>query len=482
MDEQTLVRILPRLNPWWNGDPVPPSILKDEHRRRDFYALKDLVGERPVTTICGPRQVGKTTMIGQLIDHLLTERDVDPSRVLYLTTEASALQTGDDSLVSTVLEAYEQHFLGTSFQGLEDTVYVVIDEIQKAAGWDETLKFYVDTCPELTFVVTGSVSTLIQEDASETLVGRVQRQTVVPFKFSDVARYHGELDEIEGRLESRELRQSLTQSLYDNNSQEFETALNRALASLSGVEPTLRSRLDEYLVKGGYPGVLSHDPADALYRLDEDLQRVVTGDLTTTFSVGKPDTAFEILQYFAESTGSKVSINKISNETGASRQTVENYVDYLEQFFLVYRSPHYTGSAKPGRKQPMAYVNDVGHLNALRGVSPDATTASEDRGVQLETVVCDHLRRVQHYLSDRRNSRVEHYSKMGEVDFVVSGNEYVLPVEVKNGDSRDGNLRGLRGFIDGENLDFGVVVNNAGVLEIGEDVLHIPAWLFLYLC
>ncbi|MFB6175930.1 MAG: hypothetical protein ABEI99_02075, partial [Halobaculum sp.] len=101
---------------------------------------------------------------------------------------------------------------------------------------------------------------------------------------------------------------------------------------------------------------------------------------------------------------------------------------------------------------------------------------------QLETVVCDHLRRVQHYLSDRRNRRVEHYSKMGEVDFVVSGNEYVLPVEVKNGDSRDGNLRGLRRFIDSENLDFGVVVNNAGVLEIGEDVLHIPAWLFLYLC
>ncbi|MFB6175931.1 MAG: ATP-binding protein, partial [Halobaculum sp.] len=318
-------------------------------------------------------------MIGQLVDYLLTERDVDPNRVLYLTTEASALQTGDDSLVSTVLEVYEHHFLGTSFQHLEDTVYVVIDEIQKAAGWDETLKFYVDTCPELTFVVTGSVSTLIQEDASETLVGRVQRQTVVPFKFSDVARYHGELDEVEGRLESRELRESLAQSLYDDDSEEFETALNHALGSLSGVEPALRSRLDEYLVKGGYPGVLTHDPADALYRLDEDLQRVVTGDLTTTFSVGKPDTAFEILQYFAESTGSKVSINKISNETGASRQTVENYVDYLEQFFLVYRSPHYTGSAKPGRKQPMAYVDDVGHLNALRGVSPDATTASEDR-------------------------------------------------------------------------------------------------------
>lgn len=482
MDEQRLLRVLSRLNPWWNGKPVPSSILKDEHRRRDFYTLRDRLDERPVTTVCGPRQVGKTTMIGQLIQDLLTNQETEPSRVFYLSTEASALQAGDRSLIADVLDAYEQHFLGKSFTRLDSPVYVLIDEVQKADGWDETLKFYVDTCPEITFVVTGSVSTLIQKSASETLVGRVQRQTVVPFKFSDVARYHGELDESEGRFNSRQLRKSLAESLYSDDSSEFVDALKRAVASLSETEPVLRSRLDEYILKGGYPGVIPDEPADALYRLDDDLQRVVTGDLTTTFSVEKPETVFKILQYFADSTGSKVSINGISNEIGVTRKTVENYIDYLEHFFLVYRSPHYTGSSKPARKQPMAYISDVGHLNSLLGVSPDATTATEDRGVQLETVVCDHLRRLQHYLSDRRNSRVEHYDKMSEVDFVVSGNDYTLPVEVKNGDSRDRSLKGLKRFIRNEELDFGLAVNGAGVLDFGENVIHVPAWLFLYLC
>lgn len=482
MDKQRLLRVLPQLNPWWNDGEVQSSLLKNGYRRRDFYALKNRIGERPVTTVCGPRQVGKTTLIGQLIQDLLTSERVEPTRVLYLSAEASALRGSDGSLVADTLDVYEQHFLGRAFTSLENPVYVLIDEVQKTEGWDETLKFYVDTCPEMIFVVTGSVSTLVQESASETLVGRVQRQTVVPFKFSDVARYHGELDDIEGRLESRELRESLRESLYSDDSEQFTEALNHAIAFLSETEPVLRSRLNEYLVKGGYPGVIPDDPSEALARLDEDLQRVVTGDLTTTFSVEKPETAFKILRYFADSTGSQVSINRISNQIGVTRNTVENYVDYLEQFFLVYRSPHYTGSSKPARKQPMAYVSDAGHLNALLGVSPDASTTPEDRGVQLETVVCDHLRRLQHYLSDRRNSRVEHYNKMSEVDFIVSGNDYTLPVEVKNGDSRDRSLKGLKQFVRNEGLDFGLAVNGARVLEAEENVIHVPAWLFLYLC
>jgi predicted AAA+ superfamily ATPase len=187
MDESTLLRLLPRLNPWWDGAEVPRSLRKNDYRRREFDTLRELVGKRRVTAICGPRQVGKTTLVGQLIDALLNEDEVDPDHVLYLRTETSQLLSQSEGVISDILDTYESHFLGESFTQVEEPVYVLIDEIQKVDGWDETLKFYVDTYPELTFVVTGSVTTLIQRDASETLVGRTQRQTVVPFKFADFA-------------------------------------------------------------------------------------------------------------------------------------------------------------------------------------------------------------------------------------------------------------------------------------------------------
>jgi predicted AAA+ superfamily ATPase len=130
----------------------------------------------------------------------------------------------------------------------------------------------------------------------------------------------------------------------------------------------------------------------------------------------------------------------------------------------------------------MAYVRDVGHLNTLLGVTPDTPTTPEDHGVQLETVVCEHLRRLQHYLTERRDSTVEYSETTGEVDFVVSGRNYTLPVEVKRGDSTRKSLRAIEKFLEREDLDFGIAVNNAGVLDTGGDIVHVPAWLFLYLC
>jgi len=478
VDEESLLRLLSRLNPWWNDGDVPETLLKSQYRRRDFHRLKSVIDDEPVTTICGPRQVGKTTLVGQLVDHLLNERGVDPQRVLYLTTETSQLLSESEGVVADVLGTYERQFLGRSFDQLEETIYVFIDEIQKLDGWDETLKFYVDTVSNLSFVVTGSVSALVQRDVDETLIGRAEQQTVVPFKFADYIDYHSELDS----PEAMELRDSLREALTSGTREQFEADLKRQFAFRSRDEPQLRSLLDDYLTRGGYPGVLDKDLTAALYKLDQNLQRVVTGDIRSTFSVQKPSAVFGVLQYFAESTGSKVSLSRIGKETETASQTIERYVSHLEEFFLVYRCPHYTGSAKPARKQPMAYVQDVGHLNALLGVTPETPTSPEHRGVQLETVVCDHLRRLQHYLSGRRDTTVEYCETTGEVDFVVSGHDYVLPVEVKWGDSTDADLGSIRRFVKQKDAAFGLAVNNAGVLQTDDRIVHVPAWLFCSIC
>jgi len=61
------------MNTWWNDEPVPDSIY-ESHRRRDFYELfVKVTSDREILTVRGPRQVGKTTIVGQMIDELLPE-------------------------------------------------------------------------------------------------------------------------------------------------------------------------------------------------------------------------------------------------------------------------------------------------------------------------------------------------------------------------------------------------------------------------
>lgn len=67
-------------NPWWQGKPMrvlPPF------RRWMFDPILQYLkaGLAPVTVLRGPRQVGKTTLQEQIIDHLLHQEGVNPKRI-----------------------------------------------------------------------------------------------------------------------------------------------------------------------------------------------------------------------------------------------------------------------------------------------------------------------------------------------------------------------------------------------------------------
>jgi len=67
-------------NPWWSNKPQRP--LPPFKRWLFSYALRGLTrGLAPVIVLRGPRQVGKTTLQEQVIEHLLLEEHIDPKRI-----------------------------------------------------------------------------------------------------------------------------------------------------------------------------------------------------------------------------------------------------------------------------------------------------------------------------------------------------------------------------------------------------------------
>lgn len=481
MDETQLQRVLARFNPWWRGGAVQSSLYDDEHRRRDFDRLVERMDDTQVVTLVGPRQVGKSTLMGQYVEYLLSE-GVSPERVLYMTTEASTISSDADNILSDILTVYETRVLGRSFENLEAPVYVLVDEVQKATNWGDTVKLYADRYNDLQFLLSGSVSTLITEETNETLVGRADEQVMVPMKFVDYLRYEKVLSDTQVREQSRAVRDEVKAGITDGDSQAVTLALSNALTDLESARPEIRQSLDQYLLRGGYPGYFDLDDVDALRELDEDLYRVVRGDLASVFGVDKRRELMAVLRYFADSTGNKLSLRGLANELGIHRETVREYVEYLEEFYLVYRCGHYTSDASRSRKQPMAYVSDVGHLNALRGTDPQGFPESADIGAILETAVCDHLRRLQFNLSNFRNSDIAYSETTGEVDFVLDGPGYLVPVEVKHGNPERANLRAIERFLDKYDASVGFVINRSGQFSQNGALISVPAWLFFYLC
>ena len=89
IDDEDLMQAMRHMNPWWRTGSLPPG-MRRPFRLRDYRTMVDHLDKWPVQSILGARQVGKTTLLYQLIDHLISS-GVDPRRVLFLTFDAQGL-------------------------------------------------------------------------------------------------------------------------------------------------------------------------------------------------------------------------------------------------------------------------------------------------------------------------------------------------------------------------------------------------------
>ena len=160
-------------NPWWDGRPGP---VLPKYRRWAFRTtLKRLEsGLAPVTVLRGPRQVGKTTLQQQLIDHLITEKGVEGNRILRVQFDELPSLRGLKDPVLTISRWFENRVLGSSFNESARAgkpAILFLDEVQNLRDWAPQLKALVDH-HSVKALVTGS-SALRIEAGRDSLAGRI---------------------------------------------------------------------------------------------------------------------------------------------------------------------------------------------------------------------------------------------------------------------------------------------------------------------
>lgn len=337
--------------------------------------------------ISGLRRVGKSTLLAQLAHRL-----------------------GRDSLYYVNFE--DDRFLGFQAEDANDLYQAlvelfgernifVIDEVQNVPGWEHFVRRLMDM--EMKFYITGSNASLLSRELGTRLTGRYVPVELFPFSFIEYLHFRGYTIPEPPRL----------------------TTVERG---------RLRQHLNEYLQLGGIPDPLKYPELPLLRTLYDDL---LYRDIATRYRIEEVRVLKELAFYLMSNPASQVSFNKLKEQYRlGSVNTIKNYIEYLENSWLIFTINVYDYSVK--RQQIAAkkvYSIDTGLSNAI------GFMFSPNTGKLLENLA---------FLALRRKTREIYYytTPAGyEVDFYLPETHQLIQV-AQNMDHPTTREREIRALID----------------------------------
>ena len=266
--------------------------------------ISPLLGGKKAIIIMGARQVGKSTLLQQM----LSQRD----DVVWMNGDDIDVQDLFANLTSTRLRAI-----------LGDKKFIVVDEAQRIADIGLRLKLITDQISDVQVIATGSSSFELATKVNEPLTGRKREFKMFPLTFSEMVRHTQFLDEVR--------------------------------------------MLPHRMVYGYYPEVVS-SPGDERAVLKELSDSYLYKDILSLDSISKPDKLVRLLKALALQIGSQVSYNELGTLIGLDSKTVERYVDILEKSFIVFRLGTFSRNQRNELKSTRKiYFWDLGIRNAVIG-------------------------------------------------------------------------------------------------------------------
>lgn len=193
---EELVAHLYGANPWWTGNALPP--LPKARRWLFPYALDRLKnGLAPVTVLRGPRQVGKTTLQEQIVEHLLSEERVEPARIFRIQFDLIPALKPLQQPILSLAYWFEKKVINKQMKltfnesaRIGKPVFLFLDEVQNLRDWAPQIKALVDQ-HKVRMMVTGS-SALRIEQGRDSLAGRITTLELGTLLLREIAEWQGE--------------------------------------------------------------------------------------------------------------------------------------------------------------------------------------------------------------------------------------------------------------------------------------------------
>lgn len=437
--------------------------------KRDLYdVVKENLDHSLILNIVGLRRAGKSTLIKQIISALL-EQKVDPKNIFYyLFDYASQLQKAE--FLDEVLSVYFNDILNKPNLLLDEKIYIFLDEIQYIKDWQAVLKKYYDLSgKKIKFIVTGSQSVLLKGKHQESLAGRVFDFYLSPMSFREFLKINQEKVDVIENFDLFELPQEFGKlSIYNSH-------FGSAIATLSR----------EYITVGQFPEARQlKDVEKKQEYITESVIGKILEDCIRIFDIEKRDGFKLVAQQMINNAGSIFELKNIGREAGISFVTLNKYIDYLKESYVIEVLYKYHKSLiRRGRILKKVYTPCVNFICTLnRYDSRYFDEAPQIFGKIIENAVYNVLKRK--YLNNEMSNTLSFWRQgEKEIDFIIIGKNKKIPIEVKF--SNNLNLKKmstLTDYMKKNKLSYGIIVtkNEMSKKNIdGKIVYCIPYHLIL---
>jgi len=462
------IRVLGDINTWWATGRVDESFLEPVPRRI-MPEIMAAIDERQIVLLEGPRRVGKTSLIFHIIKNLI-HKGVDPKRIIYISLDDPLV--GKDRFFENLIEIIETYILSSHLRSVKERIYLFLDEVTHLKDWELYLKRYYDQQYPFKFIVSSSSASFLVKKGRESLAGRLFRFRVLPFSFSEFLYLKGASKEVI----------SLQNSLYpvwqeysvrpDNNS--IFNLLSKTFRRGEIYGSEINTQLHQFLINGGFPEFLKlkSERLISQYFPENIIERVIYHDIPETFGVSDRTLLQNLLLYSVFHSGSIININEIATSFNATRQTVSDYLYYLQASMIVRLLEKYAKTAASRlRAFRKIYTIDSGLYVHLQRLSPSQIQQKGILGQLAEIAVFSQL-------NSFKGINIFYFrEKETEVDFVIETPSGIIPIEVKYRESIK-DIKGIKYCIERFKSDSALVITK-DLLKLDGKTLFVPLRLFL---
>jgi predicted AAA+ superfamily ATPase len=407
-DRSEVLSVLHGFNPWWSGK----AYAVPKFRRIAFDACRKYLDDRTLkraVLLSGPRRVGKTTVLLQIVDDLI-RNGIDSKSIFFISLDHPLLKLLS---IRKILDIYNQ-----SIYPANSPAYLLFDEIQYSREWETEIKLLIDHQSNYRILATGSASVLHREKLAESGVGRWITVPIPTLSFYEFVHIRGEyLPDIDISLKPSELF---------NRSQDEFVALAQECRELL---PSFQ----QYLLVGGFPETALQKSVSLCQRLlrEDVVERVLKRDMTALFGVRNINELEKLFIYLCLHSGGIVAHKKCADALETSPATVSNHLTLLEQANLIYRvTPAEITGKKILKARNKYFLVDAALRNAVLLRGEEILNNADEMGIIAETTVLRHL--YAYYYRDIPD--IVYWRDpvtQKEVDIIVRSPNYIIPFEVK---------------------------------------------------
>lgn len=302
-------------NPWWERKF---SLLY--HEREVYKEIKRYVELPMMIALSGLRRVGKSTLMLKIAeDHIA--KGMDPNRVFYFSFDDFR-----DIEPSEIVKEYERL---NRLDINEGNYLFLFDEIQKLADWQNKIKTLYDLYKgRVKIILSGSESLFLKKRAKESLAGRMFLFNINQLSFKEFITFKNRQIILERpRLHRKEFLQLFEMYLHTQGFPEL-------------VDITDREVIRKYIREG-------------------IIDKIIYKDIPQLFKIEDAGVLEALITIFMDEPGQLIELSELASELKITRQTLSNYITYLEESQLLRKLYNYSKDSRKTERKLKKYYPTV---------------------------------------------------------------------------------------------------------------------------